>query len=125
MLRIEDIAVELDECGHCGLAPTKLDAKKVIETIRKSYGGPCPACGLKVGIKSISLQHANRSGKKRGSFWKPMCVELKGAIGMEIYGYRRTWIHEACVERLFGRRIKRGEVWRPWNEDSAFVVTGG
>jgi hypothetical protein len=123
-IRIDGIEVELERCGHCGLVPTKLDARKAIETVRKTHGRPCPACELAVAIKSISIQHANRTGKRGKTHWKATSVVLQDAVGLELQGYEQTHIHLTCVKRLFDDRIKKGSIWRPWYENSTFTVTG-
>lgn len=121
-IKLNGIEVQLEPCGHCKMTPSEADAARAIKQAKEAYQRPCPACGLALEIRSISMTH--QLGVKDGELvWRLISVELWNVLGIEVQGNKRYWIHEACCERIFRGRLERGEGWRPWSDDSHFTVT--
>ena len=123
IIQIEGVEIELKACGHCNSIPSELDAGRALQKAKEFYRTPCPACGLELKISSLVIEHRSRSSNGGEAFWKLTSVELGNAVGLEVHGYKRTWIHQSCIEKVFANRLERGSVWRPWDEDSVFTIS--
>jgi|SRR5882672_2870814 len=121
-INIEGVEVQLEACGHCNALPTETDAAKAFQQAREAYK-PCPACGMAIEIKSIEIVHQSRPPRNEAPQWKLVSVQLRNAVGLEVQGHKRAWMHEACKDRIFQGRLDRGAAWQPWCDDSLFTVT--
>jgi hypothetical protein len=74
-IKIDDVEVELEKCGHCKTLPSELEAQKALQkALLACKDHPCPVCGLEIKIKGISIAHRDREWKNEEAFWKLMSV---------------------------------------------------
>jgi len=121
-IKIDGVEIELKSCGHCNAVPTEADASKALMKAREQYKQPCPICGLAMAIRALTIEHRSRPVSAAPT-WVLGSVDLWNALGLEVQHHKRYWAHEGCIDKVFRGRLERGEVWRPWCDDSIITIT--